>query len=169
MKRTLAATVVILLTATALAREDKPLVDPAKQKQIADSLHSLLQPTSRVFLYSVNPAPYKESARSRTEMFHGYQVLGRVEITDTKEKQALLDALCEGVRNNDGMVIFCFNPRHALRIENTGSRVDLTICFECQQIVPHGFNHDRGIVLSREAEVVFDRSVRKHGLPKPKA
>src|ERR1700730_8321568 len=127
MKRTLTATLVMLLTASAFARENKPLVDPVEQKRIADSLHSLLQPSSRVFLYSVNPPPYKDSAPSRTEMFHGYQVLGRAEITDTKEKQGLLDALCEGVRNNDGMVMFCFNPRHALRIQTAGSRVDLTI------------------------------------------
>jgi hypothetical protein len=133
-----------------------------------DSLRSLLRPESRVFLYAMHPELPRGPARKRAEIFHGYRVLGRAEIKDQSERQALLDALAEGVASSNGVIAYCFEPRHALRIETGDTRVDLNICFECLQVRPVGFHGDRGIPVTRVPEAIFDALLKKHGLRKSK-
>ena len=167
--RTLIAALLVLVAASAFSQDQGSPVDPVAQKTLADSLRSLVRPDSRVFLYAMDPRLPRGRARKGTEMFHGYRVLGRAEIKDAAEKQALLDALGEGITSSNGIIAYCFEPRHALRVETGDARVDLNICFECLQIFPHGFNGDRGIPVTRGPETVFDAALKKHGLRKPKA
>ena len=167
--RTLVAALLVLTAATAFPQDQDSLVDPVAQKALADSFRSLLRPESRVFLYAMDPRLPRGRGRKRADLFHGYRVLGRAEIKDTDEKQALLDALAEGITSSDGVIAYCFEPRHALRIQTGAARVDLNICFECLQIFPHGLNGDRGIPVTRAPEAVFDAALKKHGLRKSKA
>ena len=167
--RTLVAALLVLIATSAFPQEHGSLVDPVAQKALADSLRSLLRPESRVFLYAMDPRLPRGRARKGTEMFHGYRVLGRAEIKDAGEKQVLLDALAEGITGSNGVIAYCFEPRHALRVETGDARVDFNICFECLQIFPHGFNGDKGIPVTRAPEAVFDAALKKHGLRKSKA
>lgn len=70
--------------------------------------------------------------------FHGYEVLGRAPLEDPGDRARLVALLEQGVNESDGMVAACFNPRHGIRTEREGERVDVVICFECLQIVVHG-------------------------------
>jgi hypothetical protein len=167
--RILIALLLVLIATSASPQDPDSLVDPAAQKALADSLSSLLRPESRVFLYAMHPELPRGRARKRAEMFHGYRVLGRTEIKDQSERQALLDALAEGVASSNGVIAYCFEPRHALRIETGDTRVDLNICFECLQIHPVGFHGDRAIPVTRAPEGIFDASLKKYGLRKSKA
>ena len=164
--RTLIAVLLVLIAASAFPQDHDSGVDPVAQKALSDSVRSLLRPESRVFLYAMHPELPRGRARKRADLFHGYRVLGRAEIKGASEKQALLDALAEGITSSDGGIAYCFEPRHALRIQTGDARLDLNICFECLQIFPHGFNGDRGIPVTRSPEAVFDAALKKHGLRK---
>jgi hypothetical protein len=163
------AMLMVLLAALIGCRKEESLVDSAEQNRIADSVQALLRPNSRVILYSLDPVVYEEPAPAGTEMFRGYRVLGRAEITEAGEREGLLKALSESARNNRGVVALCFNPRHGLHIEGGDAPVDLAICFECLQVYPSGFNGDKGFIISEAPEPLFDVSLKKHGLPKSKA
>jgi hypothetical protein len=163
IKQTMA---IVLLAALTGCRKEEPLVESAEQNRIADSLQVMLRPNSRVILYSLDPIVYEDPAPSGIEMFQGYRVLGRAEISDAGERDGLLKALAESARKNRGVVALCFNPRHALHIEGGSAPIDLTICFECLQVHPSGLNGDKGFIISEAPEPAFDASLNKHGLPK---
>jgi uncharacterized protein (DUF488 family) len=167
--RPLITALLVLVAARAFPQDQNSLVDPVAQKALADSLRSVLRPDSRVFLYAMDSRLPRGRASKRTEMFQDYRVLGRAEIKDAAENQALLDALAEGITSSNGVIAYCFEPRHALRVETADARVDLNICFECLQIFPHGFNGNRSIPVTRGPEAVFDAALKKHGLQKSKA
>jgi hypothetical protein len=119
---------------------------------LSNMLHS---PPHRMTLSSVDPA------LGDSETPHDPN-LGEAEITDPVEQKALLSALIEGIKNNDGHGFLCFNPRHSLHIEDGAKSVDLLICFECEKILTDGYT----ISVSRAPEPVFDAALKRHGLPK---
>jgi hypothetical protein len=137
-----------------------------EESLVANELDQLASSASRVVLYSLDPAQRHDNAPHTNTIFHGFGILGRAEITDQQERQALLRALAEGVRNNDGVVAACFRPRHALHIEHAGRRIDLTICFECFSVQTHGFNQGKGFMTSERPESTFDEALKRHRLPK---
>ena len=126
--------------------------------RVARALEKMLASDQRMTLSSLDPDHGDDSP----------QVLGEAEITGRPEQQALLNALADGVRNNDGSAMLCFNPRHALHIQKGGHIVKLLICFECRQVYPYGFNKDRGFIVSSAPEPVFDAALKRHGLPRSK-
>ena len=137
-----------------------------EESRVADELDQLAISASRVVLYSLDPAQRHDNAPHTETIFHGFGILGRTEITDQDERQALLRALAHGVRKNDGVVAACFTPRHALHIEQADRRIDLTICFECLSVQVRGFNQEKGFITSRKPEAIFDQALKRHHLPK---
>ena len=117
------------------------------------SLSKMLHSSHRVTLSSLDP-----------ERGVG---LGETEITDPAEQKALLSALIEGIKKNDGSAFACFIPRHSLHIDEGTRSVDLLICFECEKILPEGLNVDYTVLVSRAPEPVFDAALKRHGVPKP--
>ena len=89
---------------------------------------------------------------------------GKAEITDRSEQRALLQALAHGASENDDHAMACFNPRHALHVEQGGRSTDFTICFECLQVETRGFDQG-GFLTSASPEPTFDESLRSHRLP----
>jgi hypothetical protein len=70
---------------------------------------------------------------SVTESFHGYPVLGKVEVTDPQERKRLVAALKEGT-GPEGTQGGCFCPRHAIRAVQKGRTFDYVICFQCHGV-----------------------------------
>jgi hypothetical protein len=99
-------------------------------------------------------------------MFHDYDILGKAEIRDRKERAELLRALYEGIADPDAKTFACFNPRHGISATRAGETVDLVICFECGGISVYGKNA-QGVVTSRLPLERFKRAVEKVGLPVP--
>ena len=96
-------------------------------------------------LYSLDPDV--ELDEEDPETFHGWKVLGSVEIKDKSTRQKLLDSLRASVAANPGGVAACFSPRHGIRVKQNGKQHDFVICFQCYHIrwYPHdkpesGFN-----------------------------
>ena len=101
------------------------------------------------------------------EDFHGYRVLGRAFVTDASEREELLDAFEPGVKESDGRVAKCFNPRHALRIRKGARTIDLAICFECLQSIIYEGSTERRVIHTQGAEQRFDSALAQRGLRKP--
>ena len=87
-------------------------------------------------LLSLDP-DFRNSDKSE-KGFHEYKVLGKTKVKDKKDRKKLVEALKKGVKDSEGMVAACFNPRHGIRVKAEKDKtVDLVICFECLQIEVH--------------------------------
>jgi hypothetical protein len=92
-------------------------------------------------LLSLSPEP----ATKATNTFGGFEILGKVEIKDTKERRSVLDALYAGIAL-EGPEAMCFNPRHGVHAKMGEQVEDLVICFECGQIYFHGISEGKLVV-----------------------
>lgn len=96
-------------------------------------------------LYSIDGNHYPGSPTKipdHIEIFHGYPVLGKIELNDKTDRQTLLQALAQGIDDSDGTVAGCFIPRHGIRAVKGIQTLDYVICFECMQVVIH----DNGVI-----------------------
>lgn len=94
-----------------------------------DVLAALPDATSWTLL-SIDPGPYKKTA----DEFHGYPVLGRLPLSNSKATLNAIHEIVEAARNWDNSIALCFWPRHGLSaILKDGRRVDFVICYECVQ------------------------------------
>ncbi|MEM9415638.1 MAG: hypothetical protein AAGA29_09205 [Planctomycetota bacterium] len=67
------------------------------------------------------------------ELFHGYPILGHVNLTGTPEGAHLARLIEQARDRRQGLIAGCFVPRHGLRVIRGGVTVDYVICFECDQ------------------------------------
>lgn len=91
----------------------------------------------RLVLYSIDGRSVDPETRQRIktdEEFHGFPVLGKVEIDKASDRKAIVNAVHEGIAQSNGMKARCFVPRHGLRVETNDNAIDYVICFECLQI-----------------------------------
>jgi hypothetical protein len=98
--------------------------------------------------------------------FHGWPILGQVEITDPAVRKSLLDALTKGIRENaDGKAFSCFNPRHGIKAVVDGQQLDIVICFECSRAKVYadaeGFEDFKP---KGSPQMVFDEVLQKAGV-----
>lgn len=131
------------------------------------ALEKLAAAPSKMVLYSLDPGQlvHNEAIQTQT-VFHGYDILGRADITDVNEQRALIRALASGVRESDGhTAILCFNPRHGLHVEENGKSVDFVICFECLQVHAHGFELGDSFLITDAPRPTFDDSLQRHQIP----
>src|SRR5262245_42014235 len=87
------------------------------------SLNGLSDP-EQLTLFSIDgrDEPQRGEAKAK-ESFHGYPVLGKIEITDPAQRRALLAALHDAIARNDGRMAFCFWPRHGIRAVEKGKTI----------------------------------------------
>ncbi len=136
------------------------------QTRVATEVEKLLTPHSRVTLYSLDPVTRVETTKTDDQIFHGYDILGKTELSDPKEKSLLLKSFAQGVRESNGMVAACFDPRHGIRIVSDSSTSDFVICFSCGSVRPRGFHSDEGFLTSNSAKDLFNAFLDEYHLPK---
>lgn len=105
---------------------------------------------------SVAPAPDK--------IFHRYEILGKMLVTDPKIKAQLIQSLYYGMEHRNGFAAACFNPRHGIRATKGKRTVDVVICFECSQIDFWESNQRQHTYTSRTPQKVFDKVLKKGGV-----
>jgi hypothetical protein len=83
-------------------------------------------------MYSLNPARLrdKEVKEADADRFHNWKILGKTTVKDDVAKK-VRSAVEKGVKDSDGSVAACFNPRHGIRIVHEMKTYDLVICYEC--------------------------------------
>jgi hypothetical protein len=132
---------------------------------VVPALERLASAPSKMVLYSLDPYSHHDGELYTDTLFKGYDILGKAEISDTSEQQALLRALARGASEADDNAALCFNPRHALHIEQNGRSLDFTICFECFRVEARGFESE-GFYTSRTPTATFDQSLQMHRVPR---
>lgn len=134
------------------------------QAQIAKGIAALALSDGHLFLYSLNPAGGIGYSVNNDTVFHGFKILGEVEVTGLNEKRALIEAFAKGVRDDGGMVAACFNPRHGIRFVADSSQYDFVICFECGSVMTYGFNGGRGFLVNGSPSREFNDFIAKYHL-----
>jgi hypothetical protein len=98
--------------------------------------------------------------------FYGHKILGQMTVTDPATRQRLNAALQSGVRESDGRMMACFNPRHGIRLTRAGVTTDFVICFECRQIqVWRDGKVIASFLTSASPQPVFDEVLQKANVP----
>jgi hypothetical protein len=124
-----------------------------------DPLAQLNTP-QQLTLYSIDGRDFEPGEEPKTdEKFHGYPVLGKVEITDESKRRELITALRDGFDHSDGKMAKCFWPRHALRLEENGRTIDIVICFECYQVEVRPNPTRKAKAITRDPQPLFDQTL----------
>ena len=127
-----------------------------KQRAAARQIEALAEAEGTLEIISLDPSSRHGYSVNNKEVFHGFGILGRAVAEDTADKRTLILALAKAITENNGVVAACFNPRHGFRFIGKGKEIELVICFECASARCHGFNGDKGILLTASAQPAFD-------------
>jgi hypothetical protein len=138
------------------------------QTRIAGLIETWPVSKTQFFLYSLDPSGGTNYDVNTERVFHGFTILGKAEIKTEDDPTALLRTFAQGIRENDGQVAFCFNPRHGLRLIAGSSTNDFVICFECGAVNTYGFNDGKGFYITASPSAAFNHLVDKYHLKKPK-
>ena len=111
----------------------------SRDRRLPADTEQVLRGASALEIFALDPMPLPEEKRSAasTTDLHGYPILGRAKLTDARARQELVDLVMRGIRESDGRVAACFNPRHGVRAEHDAKVVDLVICYECLSMSIH--------------------------------
>jgi hypothetical protein len=97
--------------------------------------------------------------------FHGFPVLGKVEISDAAARREIIGALKDGMARAPAMPRPCYWPRHGLRIVANGLILEVVICFECEALQIFDGEQMRQGLINRDAKPEFDKPLRDAGVP----
>jgi len=98
------------------------------------------------------------------ESFHGYPVLGKVEVTDPVGRREVATALRAGLSERE-MARACFWPRHGVRVTEGGRTADYLICFECCQLEVYDGGSKKVWTTGRSPQGALNRYLTAAGLP----
>ncbi|QDT95823.1 hypothetical protein [Gimesia aquarii] len=133
----------------------QPLTD-APKNQLPTEASNALHNATTFELFSLDPN--QRDQKPGVDMFHGWKILGSVEVSDSATRNTLLNALDAGIAENDGTVAACFEPRHGIRVEYDGKQHDFVICFQCYSGKWYTDGKEsEGYTLTDSPKPVFDR------------
>jgi hypothetical protein len=184
-----AISIVLLYAATALYADDARVLPPQhpspeeastfgrlvterRQRALIAELDEMAAADPQVTLYTINPRQDNdwewEGKKQWVDVIRGYPILGKAEVSVPEDRQALLRALIQGIRESDGTVAACFEPRHALTIATKTRKVDIVVCFECMSGLAWGAYGGDDFLTTRSPLPVFGRIVSSLKLADPK-
>jgi len=142
-----------------------------KERQLAvvKSLEKIDPFKIQLYLYSLDPSNRQEIIHDAPNVFYGFPILGKVEIRPLAEKEALLKAFIQGVKESNGVVAACFEPRHGLRIIQGDQQTDFVICYTCLSIDAHGFGPITNFLTSGSPAITFNQFLDQYHITKAKA
>src|SRR5262245_4395395 len=99
--------------------------------------------------------------------FHGFNILGKTEITDAQQRKSLIESLDEGISKVTHGPAICFWPRHGISVVRGDTRFAFVICFECSQIhvLDRNANHIFETQTTDEPAVVFNKALASASVP----
>jgi hypothetical protein len=130
-------------------------------------------PIDSMTVYSLdgNNLPSREG-KSPGESFHGFRVLGKVDIASPKDRTAIAAAIKEGIAKG-AQGSNCFFARHDVKFTQAGKTLEYLICFECGQfeLYMDGVRaHQYTLETADTARPILDKHLVDAGIPlqKPK-
>lgn len=97
---------------------------------IPGSARDVLDHADTFEIYALEPYGAADGEGS----FQGHPVLGSAKVTDPAAQQRILDIIDSGM-GKWATQAKCFNPRHGVHAVRAGRTVDITICYQCSNIV----------------------------------
>jgi hypothetical protein len=120
----------------------------------------------KLALYSIDGRDFEPGRGPKAaEEFHGYPVLGKVEVTDPADRSEVAAALRDGLARSDGEMAACFWPRHAIRVVEHGRATDYVICFECHQLAVYEGGTRSVRPVTRDPQTTLNRVLVAAGVP----
>ena len=114
-----------------------------------------LESDSNLILYSIDPERFTDLDSGERQplpddepKFHTYRILGQTILTSPNSRRITVDTIRHAVRDWDGAIHGCFNPRHGIRATDSSGTHDFLICFQCRQVylyAPDGTSTRLGI------------------------
>ncbi len=132
----------------------------------APELRAIIEQAERATLYSIWPHPGHRSTPPPTSEgeFHGFPVLGKVELGEATTRSRVLQALLTSVDDNFAGDSLCFEPRHALRLGRGTDEIDLLICYYCGYMNITSGNKSERVCLSDSSKAALNRVLRAAGI-----
>lgn len=119
-------------------------------------------------LYSVDPDRFAKKD-GKAELLHGWKVLGKTTLKGDAAKRARA-AVAKGIKDSDGSVAACFNPRHVVRVVSGKNTYDLVICYECHSATVYKGDERLGSFLTaRGPEKTLNGILTDAKIPLPKS
>jgi hypothetical protein len=120
-------------------------------------------------MFSLDPC---EKNRDKKEFFHGWVILGKTIVSSSKERNEILKALQRAAYEHDmSSTIFCFLPRHGIRVRQGERLLDLVICFQCEKLYVYKVedgDEDEIVYLRGSAQPNLDEVLRRANVSLPK-
>ena len=122
----------------------------------------------KLTLYSIDGRdhfpPDQPPKTESDEKFHGYPVVGKVEVTSHEDRRMLMEAYHQGVAESERKVAGCFWPRHGIRTVQNGQTTDYVICFECLRVHVHVGDEVTYPFISEGPRQLFNDYLSKSGI-----
>lgn len=128
-------------------------------------VREVLKTNQKFELLSLDPGKTKKETGKD---FFGYYVLGKTRITDTKQKNEILNSISNGIAQGQGMAR-CFDPRHGVRVESGTNVVDFLICFECGHLYIFSNKHTNWLrATTSSPQTLLNETLKKAKVQLPK-
>ena len=166
IKRLLVAIIVIAIAAAFFVSRQHHFVTPTPaqlQNAFPGETRQVLEHSTQFTLLSLEPTIRPVGTDNKTITFHGYRVLGRMQVTDPHQKQKLLRALDDGIARSQ-VVYSCFSPRHGIHAIAGNQSVDMVICFHCQQFELFSGQQEKVSGISAAPQRAFDEALSAAGI-----
>lgn len=133
----------------------------------ADALQTLAD-ADQLELLSIDPDIAIEPS---PDQYLQWKRLGSIRIAEPAKQAELIGAFRDSVRNSNGRVMTCFEPRHAIRVTKGTHITEFVICFHCKQIwVYADGQRSDSLAITLAKESAFDDMLESGGVPlAPKA
>ena len=129
---------------------------------------SVLYGAKEATLYSIDPGILVPNGAKREFTAVPFGIVGKVKLTGeplAMAKEAFADAVAYD--NDTGM--FCFNPRHALRIAADGHTYDFLLCYECEQIAVYKDGRELSGSRATGSPKILNDLLTANNIPLPKS
>jgi hypothetical protein len=134
----------------------------AGDNQIPPKALAILEKADKLELFSLKP----EKGQKPKNGFRGRKVLGKTLVKKARDRKALVAALKKGVKDSDGSVAGCFNPRHGIRVTHKGKTAEFVICFECLSMMIYVDGKQvKGCLTTGSPEATFDKVLAAAKVP----
>jgi hypothetical protein len=137
----------------------------AKTWLVPDTDVVSLTPPEQLTLFSIDGTQGFAERPPPPERFHGYPVLGQIDIGDAEKRMEVLYALKQGIKE-ENVRLPCWRPRHGLRVVQKGRQRDYVICFECGRLVFIApWTENQGLSITVSGRDLLNQLLQDAGVP----
>jgi len=103
------------------------------EEGLPERIREILEKADRIQIYKIEVCQNDGTTLTQKKKgkFQGCKILRQANVTDAEQKEKLVTTIRSATESYLSLGAACFSPRHGIRAEHDGKRVELLICFEC--------------------------------------